>query len=183
MRPERKIIKHKPFHPPNPSSTTENMTSIGTSSDGPVNAAIGAIDAQTQTDSAPQAAPSSETVRAKEIRQSYRPPHQLKSPDATHAGSAALLAAQHSISPAAWTYDGDANASAAASLARAQSRPIEAWKPDNLSSAGAAASLAHRASISERGVSKDAKDSASAALRSPTRSSISPCQDLTHIRF
>src|SRR5271155_5497620 len=101
-------------------------------------------DAQTQTDPVPglqkpSSSPPSETVRANQIRQSYRPPHQLNSPDASHAGSAALLAAQHTTSPTAWTFDGNAGASAAASLAKAQSKPIEAWKPDKLSSAGAAA--------------------------------------------
>jgi hypothetical protein len=123
------------------------------------------IDAQTQTDPAPRLPAPSDTVRANQIRQSYRPPHQLNSPDTSHAGSAALLAAQHSSTPPAWTYDGDANASAAASLARANSKPIEAWKPNKLSSAGAAASLAHRASISDRPGSRDASASASAALR------------------
>src|SRR5271170_4758859 len=81
------------------------------------------IDAQTQTDS--QRIPSassapSEKARAKEIRQPYRPPHQLNSPDATHAGSAALLAVQHTTSLTTWRFEGNAGASAAASLARAQ---------------------------------------------------------------
>lgn len=97
----------------------------------------------------------------------------MKSPDATHAGSAALLAAQHTKSPEGWTYDGNANAGAAASLARANSKPIEAWKPDKLSSAGAAASLAHRASISER-PPRDASNSAAAALRAPHSSNHLP---------
>jgi hypothetical protein len=129
--------------------------------------------AQTQTDpppsisTSPVQSPPSDTKRYNQNRQSYRPPHQLNSPDATHAGSAALLAAQHTKSPDAWTYEGNANAGAAASLARANSRPIEAWKPDKLSSAGAAASLAHRASIAERPASRDASSSAAAALRAP----------------
>ena len=135
------------------------------------------IDAQTQTDSdrvahqqpLSSSSPPSETMRANQIRQNYRPPHQLNSPHTTHAGSAALLAAQHTSSPPAWTFEGNAEASAAASFARAQSRPVEAWKPDKSSSAGAAASLAHRKSISERSVPKDASASATAALR--TRSS------------
>src|SRR5579859_6055698 len=110
------------------------------------------IDAPTQPDPASPVAPAihqSDTARANSIRQTYRPPHQLNSPDATHAGSAALLAAQHTTSPTAWTFEGNAGASAAATLAGAHSKPIEAWKPDKLSSAGAAASLAHRTSISE----------------------------------
>jgi hypothetical protein len=152
------------------------MTSIPSASGGGPLAVYTGTDAQTQTEAAPgipiTTSPPSETVRANQIRQSYRPPHQLKSPDATHAGSAALLAAQHTSSPSAWTYEGNAGASAAASLARANSKPIEAWKPNKLSSAGAAASLAHRASISEKKDSKEASASASAALRSPTRSSI-----------
>jgi len=134
------------------------------------------VDAQTQTDlplqqESPPSSPPSDTFRANQIRQSYRPPHQLNSPDATHAGSAALLAAQNTSSPSAWTFAGNAGASAAASLARANAKPIEAWKPDKLSSAGAAASLAHRASISEKTVPKDASASAAAALRIPNRSS------------
>ena len=150
------------------------MTSIQSVSG--VASAVGmGIDAQTQTDSPvarqplSSSSPPSETVRATQIRQSYRPPHQLNSPDITHAGSAALLAAQHTSSPTAWTFGGNQGASAAASLARAQSRPIEAWKPDKLSSAGAAASLAHRANISERSVPKGTSASATNALR--TRSS------------
>lgn len=129
------------------------------------------IDAQTQTDSDPIAPqqhsspPPSETLRAKQIRQHYCPPHQLNSPDTTHAGSAALLAAQHSSSPTAWKFEGNAGAIAAASLARAQSKPIEAWKPDKLSSAGAAASLAHRTNVNERSVPKDASASAATALQ------------------
>ena len=151
------------------------MSSISSSSGGAPIAEMG-IDAQTQTEALPRipvtTSPPSETMRANQIRQSYRPPHQLNSPDATHAGSAALLAAQHTTSPSAWTYEGNAGASAAASHARAQSKPIEAWKPDKLSSAGAAASLAHRASISEKKVPKDANSGAAVALRSPTKSSM-----------
>ena len=154
------------------------MASIQSGSGGAAPIAIG-TDAQTQTDSGPVArqqqlsssSPPSETMRANKNRQSYRPPHQLNPPDITHAGSAALLAVQHTSSPAAWTFDGNAGASAAASHAKAQSRPIEAWKPDKLSSAGAAASLAHKRSASERSVPKDASASARAALR--TRSSTS----------
>src|SRR5436190_5411886 len=108
------------------------MTSIQSVSGGAIRMGI---DAQTQTDSdlvarqpppppPSSSSPPSETMRANQIRQSYRPPHQLNSPDITHAGSAALLAAQHTSSPQAWTFDGNAEASAAASLARAQSRPI-----------------------------------------------------------
>src|SRR5208282_2168714 len=118
------------------------MTSIQSVSEGISVIGMG-IDAQTQTDSDPVArrrprsssSPPSKTMRANQIRRSYRPPHQLNSPDVTYAGSAALLAAQHTSSPTAWTFDGNAGANAAASLARTQSRPIEAWKPDKLSSA------------------------------------------------
>jgi hypothetical protein len=128
------------------------------------------VEAQTQTDSQPSILPTSysppsDTLRANQIRQHYRPPHQLNSPDATHAGSAALLAAQRTSPPIAWTFDGNDGAAAAASLARAQSKPIEAWKPDKLSSAGAAASLAHRTGMSNRGVPQDASISAATALR------------------
>jgi hypothetical protein len=171
---EKPILHHRP------TSLIFKMTSIPSGNGG----GSVAVDAQTQTDSLPstspvnppqrQSPPLSETRRAHQIRQSYRPPHQLNSPDTSHAGSAALLAAQKPSSPAAWTFEGNAGASAAASLARAQSRPIEAWKfqPDKLSSAGAAASLAHRTSISERPVvPKDASVSAATALRSPTKSS------------
>lgn len=134
--------------------------------------AMGGVDAQTQTDFEQKASstatpvtgpPVSDTLRANQIRQSYRPPHQLTSPDTTHAGSAALLAAQHTSSPSAWTFGGHAGASAAASLARSQSKPIEAWKPDKLGPAGTAASLAHRTSISGRRTSKERETNASNA--------------------
>jgi len=148
------------------------------------------VDAQTQTDRPSAPIPPSDALRAKEIRSAYRPPHQLSSPDVSHAGSAALLAAQHTSSPAAWTFEGNANSSAAAALARANSKPIEAWKPDRLSSAGAAASLAHRNSIGERnsvdknaGAGASASASAAAALRSPTRSSLSFAWVPLMIRF
>jgi len=156
------------------------MTSVQTTPNGDPIARMTSrtTDAQTQTDAPvqPRQQPISDTLKAAQNRQSYRPPHQLNSPDATHAGSAALLAAQHTTSPTAWTYDGSAGASAAASLAKANSKPIEAWKPDKLSSAGAAASLAHRASISERTTPVHKNDGtasasgASAALRSPKQS-------------
>lgn len=150
------------------------MTSIRSVSGGSPVVRTG-VDAQTQTDTRPSilttSSPPSETARANQIRQHYRPPHKLNSPDATHAGSAALLAAQHTSSPTAWTFDGDEGATAAASAARAQPKPIQAWKPDKLSSAGAAASVAHRTNISDRGVPKDASVSATAALR-PRASSI-----------
>ena len=146
------------------------MTSVQASNPGHPIPSLG-VDPQTQTD---LPIPLSDALRAKEIRSSYRPPHHLNSPDATHAGSAALLAAQHTSSPVAWTFDGNAGSSAAAALARANSKPIEAWKPNKLSSAGAAASLAHRISISERTPTPtDASASAAAALRSPTKSSLS----------
>ena len=156
----------------NSSSTPSPMATVQTSNGG-ASPSLG-VDAQTQTDRPSAPIPPSEALRAKEIRSSYKPPHQLSSPDASYAGSAALLAAQHTSSPAAWTFDGNANSSAAAALARANSKPSEAWKPDKLSSAGAAASLAHRSSISERNpIDKSASASAAAALRSPTRSSLS----------
>jgi len=149
------------------------MTSVAAP---PVRTAFGmGVDATTQTDvqrptTSTAGPPPSDTLRANQIRQSYRPPHQLNSPDTSHAGSAALLAAQHTTSPSAPTYGGHAGAHAAASLARSQSKTIEARKPNKLSSAGAAASLAHRASISEGSGprDKDARASAAAALRTPT---------------
>ena len=148
------------------------MAALQTANGGGPSPSLG-IDAQTQTDVPSAPAPLSETLRAKGIRSSYKPPHQLNSPDATHAGSAALLAAQHTTSPTAWTFGGNAGSSAAAALARANWKPIEVWKPDKLSSAGAAASLAHRNSISERTPpAKDASAGAATALRSPTRSSM-----------
>jgi len=148
------------------------MTSIGAP---PATPAFGlGVDATTQTDAQQKTAPTagpppSDTLRANQIRQSFRPPHQLNSPDTSYAGSAALLAAQHTTSPSAWAYGGHAGAHAAASLAQSQSKPIEARKPDKLSSAGAAASLAHRASISEGSGSRDKEANAGAAtaLRTP----------------
>jgi len=143
----------------------------------PVRPAFGmGVDATTQTDVQQKAAltagrtPPSNTLRVNQIRRSYRPPHQLNSPDTSHAESAALLAAQHTIPSSAWTYGGHAGAHAPASLARSQPNAIEARKkPPKLSSAGAAASLAHRANINEGSGSRDkeASASAAAALRTP----------------
>jgi hypothetical protein len=134
------------------------------------------IDVQTQTDfislppSTTQPVPSHRTSQA---YPPYTPLYQLHSPDATHAGSAALQAARNTSARSAQAVNGNSVASVAATLAQSQHRPTEARKPDRLSSSSAAASLAHKTNnINERSVPKDAGKSAIAALRSHTQSSM-----------
>jgi hypothetical protein len=137
------------------------------------------VDAETQTETPLPQQPRpplepSETLRAKMITKAYKPPHKLESPDATHAGPAALLAAQNKkLSPTPWTFEGNKNSNTAATLARAQSKPIEAWKaePEKMSPAGAAATLAHRATITEKTVvQKEVSPIATSAARTPRQS-------------